>query len=101
MRIHDDYYLHAAASYGHVECVKFLINEGCDPRKLIGTGSYTKHEHIKYWIKEYIDKTYIGYKRGDYINVIKYCDEELTAEITHYRQPHYLWRLRGKAYYQL
>ena len=52
IRLSDDAALRSAAHGGHKECVKLLIENEADPKKLIGTTSYDNHQHIE----EYLDK---------------------------------------------
>ena len=44
--------LGTAAHKGYLDCVKLLIENGADPKELIGTTAYNNHQHIK----EYLDK---------------------------------------------
>lgn len=44
--------LGTAAHKGYLDCVKLLIENGADPKKLIGYSSYDNHKHIKKYLDE-------------------------------------------------
>ncbi len=50
----NQYVLSAAAHNGHMDCVKFLVEHGADPKKIYYSSSYNNYREVEQYFNEYL-----------------------------------------------